>query len=893
MAASRGGKQARRKRAQKRRSTAASVVAPRPQRGQPARTAPDAHSSASTTTRARRTDVSNGKPTGKPNAPLRAGARAAAYPSAYRPPVAPPSSAVAAPGGSPRLSPSTTHARSTLLPRGGGQGGGSASTTTQAAPVVATDTSRVVSPSAAPFSHVWRGVRAVWRRTPGWARDGGLWLTLAVAALLRIPPLARSPFTGDDALLLLEAARSVHDGLLPATGIFSSLLALNMPLYTWLLLPFAAHPLGMAMLTGVTNVAAVGALYLLGARYLSRTTGLIAGLLFGVATYPVWMSLFIWQQTLVPPFLLAVLWTLFLGAVDGKRHWLPIHTLLLAALIQIYPLTATLLPLTVVGMAFGWRVRHWDDLLDLPLAALGPALIFTPTILFELASGGYDIRIYRAYLYTPAHVDGQVFELLRQAIGALPADYLGAGTPYAQVAPHFGWLGALLLALWAVSALWLFASLLFPRLAGSARSHSMRRSRTRGMRPGVGVARSNHSVGANWRNIWRNIWRGVGRTLGDRGWRARLLIFLWPPFFLAVTVRHASPIYIHYAFIVLPIGYLTIGWALARLPRLLAGLGGGLLVVAQGVVTTAFALTLVTGQATAGSWGGVPIASYAQATSLTASAAQRARGAVGATDTAQALIASDPGDPYMGLYWALRGNMIDRPTVVNWVSVSSQSCALTPPRAAGPGALLVMATPGLALADQLASPGARLIRRIPMARGATYPLYQIAPNTAALDAPGTQVNGELRLDGARLAPAAQGLPTRIVTRWTALTATPPGPAVFEYTFHFLLAAPGRATAQVWLTCAPSVWARGEGVELAFPLPAGFTESATPQVSVIVSRDTHSWYQPRIHGLTLETAKELTQQDMVVLPIGATQGSGIARPTQQAIEQATLAVSLAP
>lgn len=738
----------------------------------------------------------------------------------------------------------------------------------------------------APFARWRRSALAVWRRAPGWARDWGLWTTLVVAALLRIPPLARSPFTGDDALLLLEAARATHDGLLPATGIFSSLLALNLPFYTWLLLPFAAHPLGMAILTGVTNAAAVVALYLLGARYLGRATGLIAGLLFATATYPVWMSLFIWQQTLVPPFLLAILWTLFLGVVDGKRHWLPIHTLLLAALIQIYPLTVTLLPLTLIGMALGWRVRRWADLLDLPLAALGPALLFVPTALFEYASNGYDIRIYQAYLHTPARVDGQVVALLRQAIGALPADYLGAGTPYAQVAPRFGWLGALLLALWAVSALWLLASLLIPQLAERPRLRSERRSRVRATRP---VA-----VGARVMRATRAVWLGATGILGDRGWRARLLVWLWPPFFLAATLRHASPIYIHYAFIVLPVGYLTIGWALAQLSRLLAAVGGGLLVAAQGVVTTCFVVTLLTGQAMAGSWGGVPIASFAQATALTAGAAQRAHGD-------QALIASDPGDPYMGLYWALRGTTLDGPKGVNWVSMSAQDCALTPPHAAGPAALLVMATPGLALGDLLASKGARLVRRIPMARGATYPLYQILPNAAALTAQGTPLNGELRLDGATLAPAAHGLPIRIVTHWTALASTPPGPTVSEYTFHFTVAAPGRATAQVALTCAPSVWARGEGVTLAFPLPATLLGVAAPQVSVSVSRDTHSWYQPHVAGganglsvgLTLETAKELTQQNLVLLPIGATQGHGFARPTQQQIAQATIAVPLGP
>ena len=382
---------------------------------------------------------------------------------------------------------------------------------------------------------------------PAWAGQWQFWLVLGLASLLRVPPVARSPFSSDDALLFLEAARALRDHLLPGTGIFNSLLALNMPFYTWVLLPFALHPLGMAILTDAANILAVGGLYIFGARYFGRVAGFVAALLYATAMYPTWMSLFSWQQTLVPPFVVAAFFTLFLGAVDGKRHWLPFHVLILAALIQIYPLTATLLPLTLLGIWLGRHAIVW--LVDLPLALIGPILVFLPTYLFEKASGGYDVQVYQQFLHAPAHVDTQVFSLLQQAIGALPATYLGTPTLYAETAPHFTWLGTLMMVLWAVSTLWL-------------------------------------------------IWTILIRHPGDRGWRARFLLIVWPGVFLAATLRHSSPIYIHYVFILLPIAYLTIGLALAELPYML-GLAGGLLVGGvQLVATGSFILVLATGQAT-------------------------------------------------------------------------------------------------------------------------------------------------------------------------------------------------------------------------------------------------------------------------------------------------------
>jgi len=141
-------------------------------------------------------------------------------------------------------------------------------------------------------------------RPPAWALEWGFWLTLAFGATLRLLPLRFSPFGIDSALLMIEANRAVTQGVIPGTGIFNSLLALNPPLYTYILLLFARQPFGMTLLTALANVAGVVALYFFARRHFGTLVATVAGLLYATAGYAVYMSTFIWQQTILPPLIM-------------------------------------------------------------------------------------------------------------------------------------------------------------------------------------------------------------------------------------------------------------------------------------------------------------------------------------------------------------------------------------------------------------------------------------------------------------------------------------------------------------------------------------------------------------------------------------------------------------
>jgi hypothetical protein len=244
---------------------------------------------------------------------------------------------------------------------------------------------------------------------------------------------------------------------------------------------------------------------------------------------------------------------------------------------------------------------------------------------------------------------------------------------------------------------------------------------------------------------------------------------------------------------------LIIGFALAQLPAWLARSGGMLLTTLQIVATGAFIVVLASGEATATSWGGIPIESFTRAAAIATTTATKIH-------STQVYLIADATDPYMGLYWADDQNQLGWTGETNWTSYSTSGCALTPPHTDGPGIMLLTASPGPALRDVLGRQDTHFLQRIPMARGADYPLYQIAANTEVATSSHISVNGELQFDGAQLEPAQGDLPARIVTSWTALKSTPPpGSIVSQYFFRFLLnapQAPGLKTYQTVLVCAP-------------------------------------------------------------------------------------------
>lgn len=696
------------------------------------------------------------------------------------------------------------------------------------------------------------------RAYPVWVRQWQFWVVLGIGALLRLFAIGRSPFGSDDALLFLEAGRVVHDHLLPGTGIYNSVLALNMPLYTFILLPFATNPQALSVVTALANVGAVAGWYVFVQRFFSRRAALIAGLLFATACYDTYMSGFVWQQTIIAPLTVVVFATAYLGALERKRHWLVPHVLALAALIQIYPIMAALVPLTLIAVWFG---RHAVSWLDVAITGAGTVVLYIPAILFELGSHGYDLPIYAAYLRAPKHTDAQVFDAFAQALGPRPADFFGAGTPYFHAADRFAWLTPALMVLWLASTLWLLGALVAPLI------------------PLVRSLRA-FRLAAFYREISRPAWLSAA------------MLLVWPLVFVAITVRHSSTIYVHYVFEITPVIYCTIALFLTRFPGqigaflgrlpVMAGAGRGLwprrhlpgmlrgapawlalgvallIIVAQTMLTSLLVFTLGTGQAAAASWSATPALGYMRVMDATNAWAERLH-------SRNVLLVADPGDPYMGLYWSQRANDLASGNAPLWSSTVETDCSISPSRSMGPAVVIAISAAGGAFQWQLASGGLHVLQRYTPARGEVFTVYRADPSAAGDQRPLASVNGELQLDSVSLLAASGPTPARLVSDWTVLHTTPPGPAVRQYFFHETVTAPHATPVTLNAACTPSAWIAGERVEVVSALPAGVNASDGLMVRFQVAGGTHSWYQPRIGSLVLETAKEVFTEP-VTLPV---------------------------
>jgi hypothetical protein len=738
-------------------------------------------------------------------------------------------------------------------------------------------------------------------QVPAWALEWGFWLTLALGVTLRLLPLRFSPFGIDSALLMIEANRAVTNGVIPGTGIFNSLLALNPPLYTYLLLPFARQPFGMTLLTALANVAGVVALYFFSRRHFGALVATVAGLFYATAGYAVYMSTFIWQQTILPPLIIAALILLFEGATRGRRHWLVPNVALVALLIQLYPVMASMLVLTVVGAILAWRtIRWWEP----PLALVAGALFFLPTVLFEVASQGFDIPIYLAYLRAPKILDTQVFSALGMAMGPVDQAILGPATLYGDLAPTFLWFTPVVLGLVYASVIWLALAVLAP----------------------VPVA------------LWRRTWAPFPSALRSPRWRAYLLLLLWPLAFLALTIRHSSPIYPHYVFVLLPVLYVSMGiflvrfplllgralpklylvtlelllgrasgrpllWWLAhpnvgprlsRAPRYLFLCATGALLAAQLLATILFMGTIALGRgATPDS--GTGIAGY----NTVFAAAERAASAVGSRDI---FIAADQKNPYLGQYWAAQRNSVARPGDPHWASYQANDCVLTPGTGEAPDILIASDTTGMAVRQLIAEAGGAPLATPQIAPGIAVPIYAVQPQSASAQAPIATANGELRLESVTLIAADEQFPARLITRWTVLTSTPPGPAVSQYHLHALFTTPRGTLLDAFSHCAPTSWRAGQGLTILTPLPRGLASdyaeklTAVPtgkkrqiaRIQLLVERDTHTWYRPQLGSIPLETAKELTI-NRVVLPVGATPSASQISPFATDFSAATITI----
>jgi hypothetical protein len=202
----------------------------------------------------------------------------------------------------------------------------------------------------------------------------GLIAILMVAALLRMSAPGITEFKRDEANLSQLALDMAQGRDVPLLGIRSSVNVPNPPINVYLFaLPYAVDrsPVTATLFVGALNVIAVALTIAVARRYYGPAAGIVAGMLYAASPWAAIYSRKIWAQDLLPPFVVATVFTGLLGYGEGKRRARWAHWPLLAITVQIHYSAFTLIPLSVIMLVL-WRSHvNWRALvIGLGLAAL-------------------------------------------------------------------------------------------------------------------------------------------------------------------------------------------------------------------------------------------------------------------------------------------------------------------------------------------------------------------------------------------------------------------------------------------------------------------------------------------------------------------------------------------
>src|SRR5512136_2952769 len=259
------------------------------------------------------------------------------------------------------------------------------------------------------------------RRT---AQVVALILILLLATALRFYHLDWVEYKLDEANISRLSLNMVRYGQVPIWGLGSSVGIYNGALSEWLLaLPYAisSSPVVATGFVAVLNVLAVAMTFAFTRKVAGPWAACIAALLFAVAPWAVLNSRKLWAQDLLPPFVIAYLWTAYLAFVEEKPWWLIGHALALAACIQLHYSALTLVFLTVfLILLFWWRKWLWRILL---VTAVVGVLGFAPFLYLDARTIAPDpltgqmhafpniSRIVQTVLYRKAVVDTTAFQM--------------------------------------------------------------------------------------------------------------------------------------------------------------------------------------------------------------------------------------------------------------------------------------------------------------------------------------------------------------------------------------------------------------------------------------------------------------------------------------------------
>lgn len=695
------------------------------------------------------------------------------------------------------------------------------------------------------------------------------YLVIIFAAFLRLYQFNTTEFDDDQATVFQMAYNAVHHGYLVATGNIASIHIYNPPtIIYFMMLPatFTDNPLAGAIMVAVLMAISVVLTYLFVRRYYGRIAATIAALTYATAFRAIIYSRFIWNQNLLPLFVILMVMFLFQGVVARKRGWFFPALLLLGLLIQLHGSGIFMaIPMGLALLLAPGTVRKRDVVIGTGLLLI----IYAPYLLWELSTQLIDLRI---LLHTPPQpmvIDGAAlhyYSFLLDPYSLLSSQnlfhwrvvpFIGEQSLLGQLSPYLGWISRVTIYLLVICI---------------------------GLVLVLAVYSKEQAVpDAEKNGVWRQI-KHYWQDLRSSPSRCGLIILLsWQIIPLAILLRHSPSLYLHYFIFFLPGPFILLGIGLSRIaewqgassarkfPTSLLSYGvymlAGVIIAAQCIGSVAGILDLDSGHYNDGH--------------AVRNLYNDLRSLKNAVDEADQLAQKHHlSRVYISTDWPTQSTLRFLSTQMHTPTTlfSDQGCVVLPGANEGPAVMMVGPYSDFtdALVRQFTS--ATLIDRPPRAGGASFRLYIVNTRPLAPAAHGA-LGKDLQLLNAPAQPFTFQKQTWLVSQWELMRSAQPGyRQVYGYNITQSSNAGGRPVATE--QCAFTAMRTGDRVLI--PLEQSSSAYAQPgkgaastikvQASAYETYPDYLKYGP----LTFETYEDITTplvplktadgQDQLAIPV---------------------------
>jgi len=681
-----------------------------------------------------------------------------------------------------------------------------------------------------------------------WLCTWELYPILLIASILRLTALNTTAFGGDQSALYQLAYDAIHYGLLPVTSNNASIFNMHPPLADYfLLLPlvFSVNPLWGAVMTALFNVVAVLLAYSFTRRYYGRVAATIAALLFATAQTAIVFSRFIWQPTLLSPFVLLFLFALFRGVVERRKGWLFSALVLLGIMYQLHEITIVMVALLIAALLLA---PHTIRLRDIILALACLLILFAPYLVWQVHTNFSDIHTLFGLVKAYASIDSKAIVYYQRFLNAYYYDDRFLGSSYydpvgSASSVVFKILPVLVLSRYLLTLLLVGAFVLAGILVVSS-------SNSRDVDAIHCVPPSNGQFFAPFYKWWVNLCADTFRC-------GLILLVLWQIVPVLALLRHSTTIHLHYLLMTLPGQFILIGFFLSRLiswmqaqkaTRQWQGLRYSLYAV------TALLLSIQLLGSTASlvdTMHGINnhIFGYNDLGSLQHAVQEADHVAqsrhlnrvyitfVANTDTFTAM-------PYLAQQMRTPSTIFD-----------ASSCLVLPSFAQGPAVLLMRSTDTVAIALLRQFATATLIDKPPLLGTSPFLLYIVTPPTTPISLQDGFAS-QLQLSDGQAQHLTIGHAAFMATRWTLLNNAQPSPFK-TYTYILRATSTGSNASTIRSDCLFTASRPGDQLITGFHLPTGMTPMAAFHITgQLLTTAPYIFSQGPLHFATFRSTSTL-------------------------------------